>query len=875
MKKEERLDKELRLHLQQQVEEYIATGMTRQEAERRARLEFGGIEQVKEECRESRSTAFLGALLRDLRHGLRTLRRNPAFTAVAVLSIALGIGANTAIFSVIQALLLRSLPVPNPQQLYQVNMIVKDHVTDSFSYPVIKALEQRKDVFESLGGFSGNSFIVGPAGAPVRTSGAWVSGGLFAALELQPEMGRLLGSEDDQPGAPLVAVISDGYWERNYHRDPRAIGASLLVEGHPTTIVGVTPAGFTGAEVGSVVDLTMTLQSMAQVSPGGSSSLDAASRWNRVVARLAPGRSEEQARARLKVIWPAMAPIGVHPKAPAATREALLKSSLDLAPGGAGWTPLRNQYTKPLYILLWISALVLLVACANVANLLLARSTARQREIAVRLAIGASRGRVIRQLLAESLLLASIGAAFGLILAKFGSQLLVTLVSGGAQPIPLDVGFNGPVLAFTIAVTLCTGLLFGLAPAFRATASGPNEALKANERTGGSRGLLGPTLISVQVALSLLLLIGAGLFIRTMRNLETIDPGFRHQGVLMLDVNVRRVIPVEMQQTAFFRDSLNAISHLRGVESASFSNYTPVSGGYWSQGVTVNGQRVEGDHPFLAVSPDYFATLGIRMLGGRDFAWRDDAGAPHVAIVNEEFVRRFLSDRHPLGQRVSAAESELYQNMEIVGVIVNATPVSLREPARPCVYVPFFQQPPARANFGTFEILVNGSLADVSAATLDIVRPRMPGIPLSTRTFTKQIENSFRRETLMAKLAGFFGVLALLLAAVGLYGLLAYTVTRRTSEIGIRMALGAQRRQVLWMVLGSALRLVAIGVALGLPAAWWASRLVSGMLYGLSATDPATVVMSVVVLAAAALAAGYIPAHRAARVEPMAALRYE
>jgi putative ABC transport system permease protein len=875
MSREQRLDKELRLHLQQQVEEYVTSGMTRQEAERRARLDFGGLEQVKEDCRESRSTAFFGSLLRDLRYGLRTLRRNPGFTAVAVLSIALGIGANTAIFGVIQALLLRWLPVPNPQQLYQVNMTVKDHVTDSFSYPVIKALEQRKDVFASLGGFSGNSFIIGPADAPVRTSGAWASGGFFSALELQPEAGRLLDPADDQPGAPLVAVISDGYWERNYRRDPRAIGASIIVEGHPTTIVGVTPPGFVGAEVGSTADLTMPLQALAQLSPGGNASLDAGSRWNRVLARLAPGLSEDQARARLKVIWPPMAPVGVHPKAPAATREALLKSSLDLAPGGTGWTTLRNQYTKPLYVLLAISALVLLVACANVANLLLARSTARKREIAIRLAIGASRGRVIRQLLVESLLLASIGATLGLIFAEFGSRLLVTLVSGGPQPISLDAGINGPLLAFTSAVAICTGLLFGLAPAFRATASGPGEALKSNERTGASRGLLGPTLVSVQVALSLLLLIGAGLFVGTMRNLERIDPGFRHQGVLMLDVNARRAIPGEAQQAAFFRESLSAISQLRGVVSASFSNYTPVSGGYWSQSVNVDGQRMEGDHPFLAVSSGYFATLRIPLNIGRDFTLRDDAGAPPVAIVNEEFVRRFIPNGHPLGRHVSAAESDFYQNMEIVGVTANASPVSLREAARPCVFVPFFQQAPGRAAFGTFEILVNGSFTDVSAAALDIVRPRLPGLPLSTRTFTRQIENSFRRETLMAKLAGFFGVLGLVLAAVGLYGLLAYTVTRRTGEIGIRMALGAQRRQVLWMVLGGALRLVAIGVVLGLPAAWWASRLVSGMLYGLTATDPATIAVCVAVLAATALLAGFLPAHRASRVEPMAALRYE
>ena len=878
---EKELDKEIRFHVDQLVRDYMAAGMSREEAERRARLEFGGIEQVKEECRESRSLASFNALLRDLRYGLRMLRRNPGFTAVAVLSIALGIGANTAIFSIIQALLLRWLPVPNPQELMQVRIVIQGSSIDSFSYPVIQALATRKDVFANLAGFSGNSFVVGPAAAAVRTSGGWVSGEFYQVLELQPAAGRLLGPEDDKPGAPLAAVISDGYWEREFHREARAIGSTLLVEGHPVPIVGVTPRGFTGANVAEPADLTMTFQAIPQLNPNRAELLQAGNQYNRILARLAPSLTMEQARARLKVIWPPMASVSVMPQAPAKRRQAMLKSSIDVVPGGTGWTPLRNQYTKPLYVLMSISALVLLVACGNVANLLLARSTARRREIAIRLAIGASRGRVVRQLLVESLLLASIGGALGLALASFGSQLLLRLVSGGPRPIPLDVGINGQVLGFTIAIAAGTGLLFGLAPAFRATAAGPGPALKSSERTAdGSRGRLGPTLVSAQVALSLLLLIGAGLFLRTMRNLESVDPGFRHQGVLLLDADSRRAMPggpeVDARRKAFFRESLEAISQLRGVKSVSVSNNTPVSGGFWSQPVSINNQRpTEEDAPFFAVSPQYFATLHISVIAGRDFTVRDDSGAPLVVIVNDEFVRRYLPGGHPLGQRVSAADAHDYQNMEIVGVTANSIPVSLRQKPRPCVFVPLYQQPPGRIGFGTFEIQVDGSLTAVSAAVTQLMQQRVQGPPNVVRSFTAQVENSFRREILMAKLAGFFGVLALLLAAVGLYGLLAYMVTRRTGEIGIRMALGAQREQVLWQVLGGALRLVAIGVAVGLPIAWWASRLVSGMLYGLSATDPLTIAASVALLAAAALTAGFIPAHRASRVEPMAALRYE
>ena len=878
MNREKQLDKELRFHMEQQVEDYIAAGMTRAAAERKVRLEFGGIEQVKEECRESRSLAFVNALWRDLLYGSRMLRRNPGFTAVAVLSIALGIGANTAIFSVIYALLLRWLPVPNPQQLAQVMIVIQGKPQSSFSYPVVQALAARKDIFSNLGSHTGGSIVVGPPDAPVRTPGGFVSGEFYPAMELQPVMGRLLGPEDDRPGAPLVAVITDGYWERIFHRDPRAIGRVLLVENHPVQIIGVTPPGFTGANVGEINDVVMTFQTGAQLYPDRASTLQAGNQYMRIIARPAAGTSMEQARARLKVIWPGMAGVSVSPKTPAKRREAMLASSLDLVPGGTGWTPLRNQYEKPLYILMSISALVLLVACANVANLLLAWSTARRREIAIRLAIGASRGRVVRQLLVESLLLASIGAALGLALAQAGSQALVGLVSANAH---LGVGLNPQVLGFTIVVAVLTGLIFGLAPAFRATASGRFQsicpALKSSERTSeGSRGLLGPSLVSAQVALSLLLLIGAGLFVRTMRNLQSVDPGFRHQGVLMLDADARRVLKTDQRIAAFYRENLEAIAQIRGVKAVGVSNYTPVSGGFWSQSVTINGQpTTEEEHPFFAVSPGFFETLHISLQAGRDFTARDDASAPPVVIVNEEFVRRLIPGGHPLGQRVSVADANTYQNMEIVGVAANSLTYTLRQSVRPTVYVPFFQQPADRLGYGTFEIQVDGSLTAVSTAAIQRLRPSLPGIPLTTRSFTSQVEDSFRREILMAKLAGFFGVLALVLAAIGLYGLLAYMVTRRTGEIGIRMALGAQRRQVLWMVLGGALRLVAIGVALGLPAAWWASRLVSGMLYGLTATDPLTIAASVALLAAAAVAAGFIPAQRASRVEPMAALRYE
>ena len=873
------LEEELRAHLQMAIESNVRQGMLPQEARLKALRDFGGIEQTRETYRAQRGLPFIETSHQDLRYALRQLKANPAFTCVAVLSIALGIGANTAIFTLIHALLLRSLPVRNPQELMQVNISILGKTSDSFSYPVIEALAGRKDVFRSLGGFSGNTFTVGPPAAPVRTPGAWVSGGFFAALELQAGAGRLLGPGDDRPGSPLVAVISDGYWQRNYDRDRGAIGTTIQVDGQPVVIVGVTPPGFTGANVAEVADLTMAFQALPQLSPNRAGLLMAGNQFNRILARLSPGMSVAQARARLRVIWPAIAPVSVAPNAPARRREAMLASTLDLVPGGTGWTPLRSQYAQPLYVLMGISCLVLMVACANVANLLLARSTARRREIATRLAIGASRGRVIRQLLAESLLLAVMGALLALVFAHFGSRLLLLSVSGSARSvIPLDVSLDWPVLAFTTAITIVVGLLFGIVPAIRVTSQGPGAVLKGPGTI--SRGRFAAALVGAQVALSLLLLVGAGLFVRTLRNLEAIDLGFRHEGVLMLDLDGRRLAEASAQPDlrirALYRESLEAIGHVSGVESVSVSNVTPVSGGIWSQSVRVNNLPVSEDEPaFFAVSPGFFRTLSMRLLAGRDFTARDDESAPAAAIVNQEFVRRFISSGLPLGQRVSAGDSRFWQDMEIVGVVGNATPYSLRAPTRPCVFVPFFQQPEGRMGFGTFEIKAAGSLSTISGAVEQVMRPKSPGLPLTIRSFTDQVESSIRREILMAQLAGFFGVLALALATVGLYGLLSYMVTQRTAEIGVRMALGAQRQQVIRTVLTGAMRLVALGILLGLPAVWWLSRLIETMLYGLKPNDPITIAGGIAALCLAAVLAGLLPALRASRIDPIVALKYE
>jgi predicted permease len=877
--RDEELDKELRFHLAQQVEDYVTAGMPREEAERQARIEFGGLDQVKEACRESRTGYAAGGVLRDLGYALRLLGRNRASTAAAVLSIALGIGANTAIFSIVEALLLRPLPVPHPERLLQLQLVVGGRTNDSFSYPMIHALGFQKDVFADLGGFTGNGFDVGPADAAVRVPGSLVSGGFFATLELQPAAGRLLGHEDDLPGAALAAVVSDGYWARHYQREGRAIGSALLVQGRPVTIVGVMPAGFTGATPGEPVDLVMAYQALPQLQPERSGLLQPGNHFNRVLARPAAGLTPKQVAERLAVVWPSLVEVGIPPRLQPEHRHAMLQSTLRVVPGGTGWTTLRGQYQEPLGVLMALTGLVLLVACANVANLLLARSTARRREIAIRLAIGASRGRVVRQLLIESLLLAAIGAALGVALASAGSALLLRLVAD-PQLLRLGVGLNLRVLGFALVMTVLTGLLFGLAPAFRATAEGPAQALAgAGRGVTRPRGSLASGLVVAQTALAVVLLIAAGLFIRTLRNLRAVDPGFRHEGVLMLDVNPRQAWRAtggegDARVAAFFREGLEQLAQLPGVKAVGLSNFTPVSGGFWSQQLMVNGRRVsEEEPPFFAVAPGFFAALQLRLLAGRDFTLGDDGRAPAVVIVNDAFARRYFPEGDALGHRVTAADSRYWQDMEVVGVVSNAAHYSLREPPRPCVFVPFFQQAPERIGSGTYEIRGEGSLSAIASAAEAAIGPKLPRAPLKARSFTAQLESSIRSERLTAQLAGFFGLLALALGAIGLHGLLGYRVAQRTGEIGIRIALGARRSQVVWMVLGSGLRLVAVGLALGVPAALLASRVLAGMLYGLTPTDVPTIALAVTVLASTALAAGLLPARSAARVEPMTALR--
>jgi predicted permease len=874
--RERDLERELQSDLELEASERQERGVSPDEARRAARCALGNTTLLKEDVRAAWGWLFLDRLKQDLTYALRGMRKSPGFAATAVLSLALGIGANTAIFSLIDALLLRRLPVRDPQGLAQV-IIQRPGAEplESFSYPLVNALADDHEIFSSLCGFSAARFAVRERDTVESTAGAWVTGGYYATLGLQPAAGRLLVESDDRAGAPPVAVITDGYWQRKFGRSADAIGRELLIEGRPVTIVGVSPSGFTGANVGETADITMPVGVMSQVRSDWESYRDAGSRWLRVLARPQPGASREQAKARLAVIWHSLTGLIISPGMPADVRRRMERSTPDVIAGGTGYTYLRQQFRRPLLVLMAVVCVLLLIACANVANLLLARASARQREIAVRLAIGASRARIIRQLLTEGLLLSLFGAAGGILLAWAGSRVLVNLLaSGQVRGIVLDVSPDWLVLAFTAATACATGILFGLAPAFRGTAAGPIGALR--EKIAIARSRLAPLLVTAQVSLALLLLIAGGLFVRTLQNLYRLDTGFRSDGVLLASADGAREGYRGAAAAAFYESLLQQIEQLPGVQSASYALITPLAGGGISFDIELNGRPVsEQQTHFNVISRRYFETLGTTVLLGREFTSRDMAGAPRVAVVNQAFARRYLPPGNELGQRLTVNFRP--EEFSVVGVVKDAVYETLRAAAPPTVYVPTVQRGgPATASFGVmFEVHAAGSLAQTAEALRATLQTKLPGSAVEVRALTQQVERALVQERLMATLAAGFGILGLVLAAVGLYGLLTYTVTRRTNEIGIRLALGAMRREVLWMVIRDVLMLLSTGVAIGVPLAWAAARFVSSMLFGLQATDLWTIGAATVVLIAAGLAAGFLPAWRASRVDPMAALRYE
>ncbi len=875
------LDEEFQFHLERMVELKTASGMAAEEARTAALRELGGVSQLKEQCRDARGLNPVDRLAQDVRYGLRMIRRNPAFSLVAILSLGLGIGANTAIFTLIHALILKPLPVARPQELVRLVLETPRGQQGSLSYYALEFFRAQAELFSGVFVQSGQRLDVELGGPPASIEGALVSGEYFSTLGVSPLIGRTIGTADDQPsGGPdgPIALLSYRFWVARFAADPSVVGRSLVVQGAPVRIAGVLPAAFSGIEVGQSPDVYLPLQLEPLLRRQQSALHERAAWWLDIIARRRPGISDAQLQSGLDVLWPRLLS-DVLPRRNGQINAGFRNLRLTTVDGSRGVSRLRRQFTDPLYILMGIVGVVLLIACANVANLLLARTSARQREVAVRLALGASRARLLRQLLTESILLSALGAAMGLVFAVWGCRFLLSLLSGAASSVYLNIWPDPAIFGFTAVVAVATGILFGTGPALRATKGNTATALKESAQSAARRPFGSSALVVSQVALCMLLLIGAGLFVRTFWNLMNQDLGYDRHNLYVTHIDPR---PGGFEGDALSRLYAQLQANLNrhaGVESASLSLTTPIAECCWFENITAEGyQEQSGQRPnvFLnQVSPGFFTTFGVPLLLGRDFLPHDSPGAPLVAIISESVAKRYFAGSSPIGRHISVVNDRQHENAEIIGVVGDMRTRGLRAGTEYEAYFHLFQNPRP----GNMIVEVRAASGPAAAT---ILREEIHGfdkqIPVHVESLREQIDRDAVRDRVTAVMAGFFGVLALLLASIGLYGIMSYTVIRRTGELGIRMALGARASDVSWMILRQALVLAATGAAIGIPAALLCAHLVtsfSTLLFGLKAGDPETIAMVTGMLVGLAGLAGYLPARRAARMDPMRALRNE
>jgi predicted permease len=850
---------------------------------------FDGVELSKEECRDARGTRFLEETLQDVRYGVRTLRKSPGFTVVAVVSLMLGVGANTAIFQLIDAVRLRMLPVEKPAELMEIELKDASHLSGRFegwhpslTYPLWEKIRDEQEGFSGVLAYGGQTLNLAPSGEVRNARGVFVSGEYFEVLGVRPAVGRLLTPADDQRGANAsVAVLSYAFWEREYGAAASAVGKTISLEGKPFEIVGVAPAGFFGLEPGRSFDVALPIAAEPLLL-GEQTRLDKRNGWwLTVMGRLRPGWTEQRATEQLSSLSPGIFEATLPPKYDPESRDAYLGLQLKATPAGTGISELREDYERPLWLLLAIAGLVLVIACANLANLLLARASTQEREMAVRLALGASRGRIARQLLTESLVLATAGAALGLAAARFLSRALVSFLDRQGSPLVVDLGLDWRVFGFTAGLAVVTCVLFGVAPALRATRTTPGAALKTGGRgstEGRERLTLRRGLVATQVALSLVLVAGALLFARTLANLLTVDTGFQQSGLAVLSVDMTRLDVPKEHRTEYKRTLVERIRAVPGVAGAADVAIPPLGGGGWN-----NEIYIEGADPstkklsfFNSVSPGYFAMLGVPIVAGRDFDHGDTPQSTKVAIVNEEFARRFVGGADPLGSRllVVGAPEDPPQSYEIVGLVKDTKYRTLRENTAAVAFLASSQE----AEPDLFvQILVRskGSIGELLPSLRQAVTAADGNLVFECRVLETYVRERLLRERLMATLTGFFGVLALALATVGLYGVTSYSVARRTHEIGVRMALGAMRRNILGMVMREVATLLVLGLAVGAVGSLVAAKAASALLFGVQPGDPITLAAAVGLLAAVAAAAALVPARRASSVDPMTALRDE
>ncbi|MBI2687191.1 MAG: ABC transporter permease [Acidobacteria bacterium] len=835
------------------------------------------------------SAVSLDSLSQDLKYGARQLRMSPGFTAVAVLSLALGIGANTAIFQLIDSVRLRTLPVRDPQQIAFIDFPPGSARSGWFSTrsarmtsTLWELIRDQQQAFQTVAAASAARFNLANGGEVRYAEGLYVSGAFFETLGVNATIGRVLAASDDSPGcASPGAVLSNAFWQREYAGDLAVLNRTISLDGRKFPILGVTPPSFFGYEVGNRFDVAIPLCADRLLSEDGRGRAPSKHAWwLSMFGRLKPGWTVERATAQLEAISPGIMQAAIPPIYRPDMAKRFLANKLTALPGATGVSGLRRTYETPLWLLLATTGLVLLIACANLANLLLARASVREREIAVRLALGASRFRLIAQLLAESLLLAGLGAVLGTVLAQALSRGLIAFLTTDQNRLFVGVGLDWRVLGFTAAIAVSTCLLFGLLPAVRATRIAPSSAMRASgrgmtanrERFGARR-----VLVIAQVALSLVLLVGALLFVRSLRNLMTVETGFLSEGLISVSVDTRKAAYTKERFPIVYRQLLDEIRTRPGVVSAADVNFTPVSGSSWDGQIRPDGVNVESKRTlFNRVGPGYFKTMGTQLIGGREFNDRDTINAPKVLIINEVLAKRIFNGQDPIGRlvRIEAEAGKADPVYEIVGVVKQTKYGGLREEFEPIGFYPEGQNENPGAGH-TYVVRIAGSAGDVTRELKSAVAAVNPEIAVEFRIVTEQLTNSLTRERLMATLSGAFGLLAGALATLGLYGVIAYMVAKRRNEIGIRIALGADRRKVVRLVLREAWVLLAIGMALGGGLAVLAGRQAETLLFGLKAWDPATLVSAMLFLAVVAIAASYGPARRAAGMEPMAALREE
>lgn len=867
-RRDPRIGDEIRFHRERLIDDYMAAGVDRADAERRAFLEFGNPPQIEEAVRDVRGR-WLDDFWRDLHYALRALGRNRGFAAVAVLSLALGIGANAAIFSLINAVMLRALPVKEPDRLVQITRLS----TEGRFYPLsYRLFEYFRDHMTSISGAfaqsSGDQAIT-IDGEEEFVTAELVSGAYYSLLGIEPVVGRLLGPSDDVLStSSAAAVISDRYWQLRFDRKPSAIGKAITIRDRVFTIVGVTPPSFQSARAGSMPDIALPLGPMMSEEVR----TEITNNWLSVLARLKPDATVEQANAEVQVLWSSFLQSQVA-QARDKDRAGILRQRAEAFSSSDGINEFRYNYAKSLLILMGIVGLVLMLACVNLSGLLFARAAARQREVSIRLAIGAGRGRLVRQLLTESLLLAVIGGTLGLVLAGWLSERLMVLFVNG-RSVTTSAAPDWHVFAFTAAIALLACVLAGLAPALHAVRYNVNPALK-EARVQGHRWL-GRSLVVAQLAISMILVVGATLFLRTLVNLYSVDRGFDSDGVIV--VNVRSSRPYEATRGfAVQRAILERLKRVPGMRSASAANVLPIGGGLWTRGVQIEGYTFRADESdsvgFNVIAPGYFETLGTPLILGREFDERDTGASPKVAIVNESFARYFFGGATALGRHVTSVGI----TYEIVGVVRDAKYQTLRDPILKTMYISWLQRDgdqPTRYSY-----LARTGMDDpmrLTPALERLVREVDPALHVrTTLTYATLVDRSIATERIMATVGGFFGALALIVAAIGLFGLLAFQVSRRTNELGVRMALGATRRAMIGLVLRDVSGMVVAGILIGAAGALALSGLARSILFGLTPTDPAAFAIAASILGLTALVAGWLPARRASRVDPLIALRHE